>query len=57
MKVWIVIENNEQEYEDYREWVEAVFDSKEKAEIYVAEQIDYHEYNEDRFTIEDHEVE
>ena len=32
MKVWIVIHNNQGEYEDYDEEIDAVFNTKEKAD-------------------------
>lgn len=34
MKVYVVIYDNGEKYNDYEEWVEAVMSSKEKAENY-----------------------
>ena len=34
MEVWVVIYDNEEMYEDYEEWVEAVMSTEEKAKNY-----------------------
>ena len=34
-KVYIVFEDNEELYEDYRKWIDKVFSEKEQAEKYV----------------------
>ena len=32
MKVYVIIENNEEEYEDYCEWIKEIYSNREKAE-------------------------
>lgn len=34
MEVWVVIYDNDETYEDYEEWVEAVMSTEEKARNY-----------------------
>jgi hypothetical protein len=34
MEVWVVIYDNDETYEDYEEWVEAVMSTEEKAKNY-----------------------
>ena len=48
MKVYIIIKNNEEEYEDYFEWIEEVYKNKEKAETRFLELIKTNKYKKDR---------
>lgn len=34
MKVWVVIYDNREEWDDYEEWIEAIMSTQEKAENY-----------------------
>lgn len=40
MKVYVVIGNNGESYEDYRDWVSGVFADKELAELHIDRQPD-----------------
>jgi len=58
MKVWVIIENNQQEYADYREWVACIFDSQKKAKEFIeGYRIEYEPDPDDIYRIEEHEVE
>lgn len=48
MRVYIIIENNEQEYEDYDEWVYEIYIDKEKAENRFIELVKTNAYIKDR---------
>lgn len=37
MKVYIILKNNEEEYDDYSEWIYAVYNKKRKAEKSILE--------------------
>ena len=51
MKVYVVVGNNCEAYEDYREWNEAVFASQESAENYIQEQSE--RYDKDEASIDE----
>ena len=54
MKVYIIIENNLEDYDDYREWIKEVYSNKEKAEKRLVELVKNNHYKEDRIdNIED----
>lgn len=54
MKVYIIIENNLEDYDDYREWIEEVYSDKEKVEKRLIELVKNNHYKKDRLdNIED----
>ncbi len=58
MKVWVIIENNQQAYADYSEEIACIFDSKKKAKNFIKDyRIDYEPDPDDIYRIEEHEVE
>ena len=48
MKVYVIIKNNEEEYEDYFEWIEEIYSNKEKAKIRFKELVVTNKYKRDR---------
>ena len=48
MKVYIIFKNNEEEYEDYGDWIEEIYKDKEKAEKRFIELIKTNKYAKDR---------
>jgi len=69
MKVYIIIKNNEEEYDDYYEWIEEAYANKDKAERRFIELVKANHYKEDRmirkakydenigaYRLEEHEV-
>ena len=48
MKIYIIFRNNEEEYEDYDEWIEEVYESKERAEKRFIELVKTNQYKRDR---------
>ena len=48
MDVYVIFENNEEEYEDYFDWIEEIYINKEKAEERFIELIKTNKYKEDR---------
>ena len=48
MKVYVIIENNEEEYEDYFEWIEEIYNNKEKAKTRFKELVATNKYKKDR---------
>lgn len=54
MKVYIIIENNLEDYDDYREWIEEVYSDKEKVEKRLVELVKNNHCKKDRLdNIED----
>lgn len=47
-KVYVIIKNNEEEYEDYGEWIEEVYIDKEKAENRFIELVKTNYYKKDK---------
>jgi len=69
MKVYIIIANNEEEYEDYSEWIKEVYTNKDEAERRFIELVKTNNYKKDRmimkakynenigaYRLEEHEV-
>lgn len=48
MNVYIIFKNNEEEYEDYVDWIEEIYINKEKAEKRFIELIKTNQYKENR---------
>ena len=48
MKLYIIFKNNEEEYEDYNDWIFEIYKSKEKAEQRFIELVKPNHYEEDR---------
>lgn len=48
MKVYIIFENNEEEYDDYLEWIYAVYNEKRKAEETILKLTQTNRYKADR---------
>lgn len=54
MKVYIIIENNLEDYDDYNEWIREVYLNKENAERTIVELVKNNYYKKDRIdNIED----
>lgn len=69
MKIYVIFKNNEEEYEDYDDWIEEVYESKERAEKRFIELVKTNCYKKDRmirkakydenigaYRLEEHEV-
>lgn len=55
MKVYIIFKNNEEEYEDYTDWIEEIYIDKEKAEKRFIELVKTNQYVKDReVNLEEH---
>lgn len=48
MKVYIIFRNNEEEYDDYLEWIYAVYNEKRKAEEVILKLTQSNKYKADR---------
>lgn len=48
MEIYVIIKNDEEEYEDYTEWIEEIYSNKEKAEKRFLELIAKNKYKKDR---------
>ena len=48
MKVYIIIKNNEEEYDDYDEWIYEIYSNKEKTENRFIELVRNNKYKCDR---------
>ena len=48
MKVYIIIKNNEEEYDDYADWIEEIYLDKAKAENRFIELVKSNKYKHDR---------
>lgn len=48
MKIYIILKNNEEEYEDYDDWIEEIYENKESAENRFIELVKTNKYKEDR---------
>ena len=55
MKIWIITHDHG-EYADHTTEVFCIFDSKEKAEVYLKERDDYFDDETDAYEIKEHEV-
>ena len=50
MKVYVIIENNYEDYEDYREWIEGIYANKEIVEKRIMELTKNDTHERDRAT-------
>ena len=48
MKIYIIFKNNEEEYDDYNDWIEEIYESKERAEKRFIELVKTNYYTIDR---------
>lgn len=48
MKLYIIFKNNEEEYDDYQDWIFEIYKSKEKAEQRFIELVKSNHYAKDR---------
>lgn len=48
MKIYVILKSNEEEFEDYDDWIEEVYESKEIAEKRFIELIKTNQYKKDR---------
>lgn len=69
-KIYIIFKNNEEEYDDYSDWIIEIYKDKEKAENRFVELVKTNQYKKDRaiksakynedigaYRIEEHEIE
>lgn len=48
MKIYVIFKNNEEGYEDYYDWIEEIYENKERAEKRFIEPVKTNHYKEDR---------